>query len=139
PRAVFTLVRSLAARGEVDEVRSRLTRGVPGAIDPRGESADLALFAARELRTHGRPADAKQVAAELAQSLAAAGATASRKDTSRLADALYEAGDYTKAKDVYRRLLQSDPRDIGAEGRSGTIAARAGDTTTALQTADRLA
>lgn len=97
----------------------------------------IALIAARELRAHGRPREGAALFARVAA--IPPGRDASRDELSKHAFALYEVGDYAKAKAAYAALLAADANDIDVLGRLGTIAARTGDSAQVRAIDQRLA
>lgn len=122
-------MRAHAARGDVAAIDSLLSRaGFPGA-NARGDVMALALLGARELRVHGHEEAAHRLSVRVAA--APAPSRASRADLVQHAEALYESGDFTRAKVMFSQLASSDANDIDLLGRLGTIAAHAGDTTSA--------
>lgn len=131
------LSRSLAARGDTVRLDS-LIRSVglsAGGMTP--EARTVGLLGARELRAHGRAAPAKALFARVASMPPDARAT--RDAHAKHALALYETGDYAKARSAYAALVASEPRDMDAIGRLGAIAARTGDAAAVRATDEMLA
>ncbi|MEO8336477.1 MAG: hypothetical protein ABI664_15970, partial [bacterium] len=94
---------------------------------PSAGARTIAMIGARELRTHGKPREAAAIIARLAALTPAR--DASRDELSQHALALYEAGNYAKAKVAFAAMLAANPSDVNVIGRLGTIAARTGDST----------
>ena len=82
------------------------------------------LVAAKELRAHGHPRDAREVAQR------AVGWCRSRPEQERstrdqrtgLAEALYSLGRWDEAQELYVALAEEDPDDLDSRGRLGAIA-----------------
>jgi tetratricopeptide (TPR) repeat protein/tRNA A-37 threonylcarbamoyl transferase component Bud32 len=135
---VLTLeVQALAALGRVEEVRELLYQARTLVRDP----SRAAIVAGLELRAHGYPEAAREAfesAVEWLQALPAEEA----EDPGfrrRLADALYHAARWEEAQELYQGLAAESNDNIGALGSVGRIAARMGDTATALEVSEQIA
>jgi tetratricopeptide (TPR) repeat protein len=141
PPATYGLARVYAARNDVD-LGELLRRGIPPAKDqndvrdPVAERFDLHLFAARELRTHGHPAEAKRIFQQLVDSIGSTPAAGA--ELRRHARALYEVGDYARARAAFQQIRVTDSTDLEAIGRVATSSIRLGDAATARQMDDLL-
>ena len=137
PYGAMALARNTAARGDTAAMNMLLMRRGLAAAVPSAEARTVALVAARELRAHGHPREAAALFARIAA--AAPRADASRDELAKHGLALYEVGDYSRAKTVFTSLAASAPGDLDILGRLGTIAARMGDSTAVREIDQRLA
>ena len=133
----LALARAYAAKGDTSAVKTLLAKSGMNAPAPTIEARATALEAARELRAHGRPKEAAAIFAAVAA--IAPRANAPRDERAKYGYALYEVGDFARARAVFTALLASDPKDLDLIGRLGTIAARTGDSATVRQIDHRLA
>lgn len=133
---VLALVRAHAAKGDTVALRKLLESSGGFAPSPTLEARGLILEAGRELRAHGRAKAADAVFAIAAAQRPRPDATT--EERFRFGQAVYEAGDLVRARDVYAKLLADDPKGIDHLGRLGTIAVRLGDSATAGQVERRL-
>lgn len=132
----LALVRANAARGDTVALRKLLESSGGFAPSPTLEARGLILEAGRELRAHGRARAADAIFAIAATQRPRPDATT--EEHARYGQALYEAGDLVRAREVYARLLAGDPKNIDHLGRLGAIAVRTGDSATARQIERRL-
>jgi DNA-binding SARP family transcriptional activator/tetratricopeptide (TPR) repeat protein len=133
----MALARVYAATGDTTSLDALLRKsGMNGAV-PSAGARTLAMIGARELRAHGKSREADAIFKRVAAIVP--GRDALRDELSQHALALYEVGDYAKAKMAYASLLASNANDVDALGRLGTIAARMGDSTEMHRTDKRLA
>lgn len=139
---VYGLARVLAARND-PELTEVLARGLPArnneTVDPRPGQQDLTMFAARELRAHGYPAEAKRLFIQLTNELRALPPNAPAADVKRRARALYESEDYQAARDAFSAILKADSTNVEAMSRIATSSLRLGDSATARSMDARLA
>jgi tetratricopeptide (TPR) repeat protein len=131
------LARAYAARGDTAALNAHLRKSGMSAAAPSADARTIALIAARELRAHGRPNEAAPIFVRVAS--IAPRRDASRDERSKHALALYEVGEYARARVAYTSLAKSDSTDVDALGRLGAIAARTGDSTSARLIDQRLA
>jgi len=134
-KMTYADVRVLATRNDRDLARYLEKQGAVRNED----EIDAALFAAQELRAHGRTARADSIAAVLAAEVPVVVNDTSRRVIDRFANILYEARRYDRARDLYARLLARDSTDIDAEGRLATAAAHLGDSATVARIDSHLA
>jgi tetratricopeptide (TPR) repeat protein len=121
-------IRGLAALGRVEQVTQVIEDSLE--LQPGQWTAGyVMLVAAKELRAHGHPRDAREVAQR------AVGWCRSRPEQERstrdqrtdLAEALYSLGRWDEAQELYVALAEEDPDDLDARGRLGSLAFRMGD------------
>jgi DNA-binding SARP family transcriptional activator/tetratricopeptide (TPR) repeat protein/TolB-like protein len=132
----LALVRAHAARGDTLALRKVLEASGGYAQSPTLEARGLILEAGRELRAHGYARAADSIFAIAATQRPRPGATT--EERARYGQAVYEAGDLVRAREVFGSLLAASPRNVDFLGRLGTIAVRTGDSTTARQVEQRL-
>lgn len=140
PPSTFALARLQAANDDSD-LAATLRRGVAqdNGRNVRSDSIELRLFAARELRAHGYPTQAKKLFTESVTTFWPGGAMPSSVEEQRQrARALFDAEDYSAAREAFRALLARDSSDYEAMGRIATSSIRLGDLATARQMDDRL-
>ena len=136
PRSLATAwfqLRALAALGRVDEVRALLPELESLTPDFR-DAGDVLLETSRELRAHGHRAAAREVATragEWYRRRAAAGAD-SVGALQGLREALYLAESWGDAQRLSERLRARDTAAVAEWGWLGVVAARRGDTATAI-------
>jgi hypothetical protein len=133
PTMAFAVARVLATRND-RELAGFVARGVPAlrgqdAVlqDSIGDRQDMLLFTGEELRAHGFEAEAAGYFKRLIEELGTMRAGASRAVLHRKARALYDAGDFSRARDLFAQLAQSDSLDVDAEGRQGAASAHLHD------------
>jgi TolB-like protein len=142
PPATYGLVRIYAARND-RRLGELLSKGIPPARDPKdirdplADSIELRLFAGRELRAHGYPAEAKKVFQEVVARLGNVAAD-DRRGLLWQARALYEAGELQRARDGFRQVLAHDSASVEALGRIATASVHLGDMATAREMEERL-
>jgi tetratricopeptide (TPR) repeat protein len=145
PPATYGMARVYAARNDPD-IEKLIRGGIPPAKDnndvrdARGDSIELRLFAGRELRAHGHAAEAKAIFSDAATRFwpASGGQSLPLVESRRRARALYEAGDYARARDQYLLVMAADTTDLEAVGRVATASIRLGQPATAAVMEDRL-
>jgi eukaryotic-like serine/threonine-protein kinase len=132
--ALAVEMRALVALGRVDELRPLLDRAFTMSSVPTLE------WTAEELRVHGRTAEARAVASELADWIR--GRPSQEVQTvamrSALARALYAAERWDEARVLVDTLVQRYPASVGLLGLRGRIAARLGDSATAQAASNAL-
>jgi len=140
----FDVVRVMAAADDRDldgylATGIRLERDAVAPTDTAAARRELMLFAGRELRAHGHAAHADSLFLALAAEMESVGAGPSTDALHMKADALYEVGLYTRARDAYAAIVAGDSTDFEAQGRLATAAAHAGDSATARRIDRRFA
>ena len=133
-------IRALAALGRLDAVRARLDTVLALPRDGWFTPAEAFVAAGIELRAHGHDAAAAEA---FARAIAWHRARPNDERSSELrrtqyAFALYEAGSWDEAAGVFHALSAAKPDVPEYLGPLGTIAARRGDRTTAMDVARRL-
>ena len=128
PEAVSALLyeaRAHAALGDVAAVDRCVDDACAFPSDRFADAGDVMLEAARELRTHGRPAEGLRLAER------AIGWHDEQPRDARnghaLACACYEAGRWEDAEAVLRELAAASPDDVDIIGLTGVVTARTGD------------
>jgi tRNA A-37 threonylcarbamoyl transferase component Bud32/tetratricopeptide (TPR) repeat protein len=125
--ALAVEIRALVSLGRLDQLRPLLDRAITMSSVPTLE------WTAEELRVHGHPAEARAVAAELADWIRARPSQEAQTVVMRsaLARALYAAERWDEARMLVDTLVARYPESIGLLGLRGRIAARLGDSATA--------
>jgi tetratricopeptide (TPR) repeat protein len=142
PPATYGLARVYAAKHD-RKLGELLSKGIPPAKDPKdvrdpvADSIELRLFAGRELRAHGYPAEAKKAFQEVVSRLGNVSPT-DRRGVLWQSRALYEAGEFQRARDGFRQILAGDSTNVEALGRIATASVHLGDMGTAKQMEERL-
>jgi tetratricopeptide (TPR) repeat protein len=126
PTAPLAFTRAYAAKGNITALESVLKKAGLNSNSAGPEAMNLALLAGRELRAHGHEAEAHVLFARLAALPLRPGAPPT--ETGLHAAALYEAGDYRRAHEMFSALAQRDTSDVDLLGRAATTALRVGDT-----------
>jgi DNA-binding SARP family transcriptional activator/TolB-like protein len=141
----FAVARTLAARND-PALADFVARGIPASRGPdaairdsTGDRQDMLLFVSQELRAHGFDAEAGAYLQRLNAELAQTAQPLPRATLWRKASALYDAGDYSRARELYARLAQSDSLDVDAEGREAVAAAHLHDFAAAARIDSHLA
>jgi serine/threonine protein kinase/tetratricopeptide (TPR) repeat protein len=126
--------RSYAAQGKVDKVREVIERSLT-ATSAGTTPADVMMEGAMELRAHGHKEESIEMAGEAVKWYKGRPAEEAAKEENRyyLAGALYIAERWEEARAMFEALLSEKPDNIDYKGCLGSIAARLGDRTKALQ------
>lgn len=132
-------VRALAALGRVEELGRVIDKSL-AVHDRLGDSGEIMLAAAQELRTHGH----REAALALANRAAAwyrarsAGEVAQENTLSDLAYSLLVAERWDESRAAFEDLAKHHPEKLDVQGSLGVLAARRGDRSEAERVADRL-
>lgn len=138
PTRPFVLVAevvALAALGRVADVHRGIDERLASASTEWPDAEALMVAAARELRAHGHPEEARVLLQRSIESYRDRQPAAYR---SGFAIALYESGHLDHAHEAFRTLLAENPEDVTVQGYLGAIAARNGDRAEAERTDDWL-
>jgi tetratricopeptide (TPR) repeat protein len=138
PAMTHAWIRTLATNGDVSQIRKFFGSKDGKMLDARRRRS-LQLMAARELRTHGYPAGAAALFADLRAELGEPSLTSPPEALRFHAEVLHESGEHAAARPLFAELLRSDSLDIHALGRLGSIAARLNDRAAASAFSERLA
>jgi tetratricopeptide (TPR) repeat protein/predicted Ser/Thr protein kinase len=132
--------RALAALGKIDEVKG-VIEGSLNIESTAGTPGDVMMEAASELNAHGHKDAARETIAR------AVTWTESRPEAERkteagqrfFAQALYGAGRWDEAGEIFGSLAAGHPENIDYQGSLGTLAARRGDREGAMKISNELA
>ncbi|MFZ5789047.1 MAG: protein kinase domain-containing protein [Acidobacteriota bacterium] len=121
-------VMALAALGRVAELEAVIEEGLT-VHDRMGDTGEIMLEAAEELRAHGRRAESIALAARAAEWYRSRTAREIAQDEAqrRLAKSLYRAERWSECRSAVERLDDRSAKEILPMGMLGVLAARAGD------------
>jgi DNA-binding SARP family transcriptional activator len=139
PRALYHEVKALAALGRVGDVQARIQDRLASPSREAPDPGALMAAAARELRAHGRPAEAAALyERSIAWYRAQPNGDGHEDHRPSLGTVLYEAGEWEEARRLFTLLAEEDPDRLDYSGFLGVIAGRVGDRAEAERYADRL-
>jgi DNA-binding SARP family transcriptional activator/TolB-like protein len=139
PRVLHHEVKVLAALGRVGDVHARIQDRLASPSRDAPDPGSLMATAARELKAHGRPAEAAALYERSAAWYRSQPTGEGHEDhRPSLGRALYEAGEWEEARRLFQRLAEEDPDGLDHLGYLGVIAARVGDRAEAERYAGRL-
>jgi len=132
-------VRALAALGRIQEVREVIEDSL-NIKSRTGTPGEVMLEAAQELRAHGYLSEAQEIASRAAEwyKNRTLDDTESEIYRSDLALALYVAGQWEKAKILFKEFAEKNPGNVAYKGFLGRLAARRGDREAALKISEEL-
>jgi len=137
---LYLEMRALAALQRVPELNERLkqTEGLApnfSLLPPGMVLTRVAL----ELRAHGNGKEWREVLAKALSWYRGQPPPDNDWRRTRFGDALYDSGDWTRAREVFARLSREHPSDWSYKGMLALTAARLGDSATAARMLDTLA
>ncbi|MFH1176511.1 MAG: serine/threonine-protein kinase [Acidobacteriota bacterium] len=135
----YSEVSALAALGRLDELRRALEE-IAAAQMNRGTAADAMIFAAGELRAHGRREESLRLAERVVTWYRGRPAKEMATEEFRrgLAMALFWAERWEDSRALFESLVAGGSSRVGDAGMVGITAARAGDRAAALKVAGDL-